>query len=1057
MKIELPVLIEHVNKVDGFTCHCVRPLFLENLEVTNKNIDWAMQQLSSRLYDRVDILVGEKDIEELVRWSYTPEMQLVQIEVTLDLPQHFARIWVHVVLFEACGRMMAVCPYIPALPWFELDGKGQLEYRAAEVLRKHFREIQRNFGTEALISQLVPFEKKRTIRLSYLALYLDQMRQRKNAKSKTTTRLQELISEGKSELKQVGTNLNQLYPNGLHKAVCRDGIIERLYQMLTRHERKAVMLVGPPKVGKTAILHSVVARMAEEIKRPDHEPLRQTVWHLMPGRIISGMSMSGNWEARVSAIFAFAEDRDVTLNFSQLLGLLNTGKSSQGNLAVTDLLLQAIRRRRFRVVVELTEEQLHILRERNRALADQFEILHVAEPRQEDNIRMLLHAIRELEWKWKCQFSADLLPLVIDLTKQYEDTAAMPGKVVEWLSALAMQHQETTVTREHFLNAFRRKTGLKLTYFNESSRPKATALEIDTWFHERIVGQQVAVETMRDIVMFADSMLTDPQRPIASLFFLGPTGVGKTECAKRLAEYFFDSSEKLIRFDANELCTAQAVAKLVGTPPNGEGLLTGAIRRQPFSVVLFDEIEKGHPDLFDLLLQVIGEARLTDTMGRVASFSQAIVIFTSNLGTGRILEGFATGENTSSHDSHFMKAVTNFFRPEFINRLDRIIPFSRLAHDEREVIADRMLDEIANREGLRRRKCRLVMTPQARDWVVKQETDSQYGARGVLRLLERELTAPVSRFLAATSAENPVIIEVSQQHAALHIEGFELRQAEALPQPVWQNADWLALQTRSSQENIFNRAKLAIRNMQEQIAVLRPKQIGSVGDLSPLARLYFRLNDEVAALRLKADELLDQLDANTFSNVDIVSPKAMGSAEGKGNSDGYRVFWKQFMNAITNVSIFNERSAMQERQSQLQHFLKRLARLNDAVKTITEPPEKAIVLEFATDIVQQYLEPIMPGTLLGETWKLDIETHNFGFGPQKIGVYSGLGVRKYWQSHEGSTLRFNDSTMHVRSLVVLDDINDTFEKWPHVVKIVEGKNEIVFRGETLILPEELGM
>jgi hypothetical protein len=242
------------------------------------------------------------------------------------------------------------------------------------------------------------------------------------------------------------------------------------------------------------------------------------------------------------------------------------------------------------------------------------------------------------------------------------------------------------------------------------------------------------------------------------MLFLGPTGVGKTETAKALARYLFGDAAKLLRFDMNEYLTPGSAARLVGTFDQPEGLLTAAVRRQPFAVILLDEIEKAHPEVFDLLLQVLGEGRLTDALGRLADFSNAIVILTSNLGV-REAEAHVGFSGSAGTDA-YVRAAERFFRPEFFNRLDRIVPFARLSRDDVGHIAEQLMQDVLQREGLVRRKCVLRVEAAALERVVDQGYDPQLGARALKRSIERFLARPVARRLAEGLPETMTLIHL---------------------------------------------------------------------------------------------------------------------------------------------------------------------------------------------------------------------------------------------------------------------------------------------------------
>ena len=301
------------------------------------------------------------------------------------------------------------------------------------------------------------------------------------------------------------------------------------------------------------------------------------------------------------------------------------------------------------------------------------------------------------------------------------------------------------------MGEFRDRSGLSLDFLDD--RVRVRRAEVVTAIRRTISGQAEAVDAMADAVCVAKARLNDPGRPLAAFLFLGPTGVGKTECAKALAAYLFGDAGRLVRFDMNEFVDAASPGRLTGTFDEPEGLLTGVVRRQPFSVVLLDEIEKAHPAVFDVLLAMLGEGRLTDARGRTADFGNAIVILTSNLGAATAAAGpfgLRPAAGTPGADrAAYTAAAERFFRPEFVNRLDRLVPFDSLTREQVAGIAHRLIGEVLGRAGLLQRQCVLSVDPAAMERVIDQGFHPQMGARALKRSLEKQLTQPVAERLAA--------------------------------------------------------------------------------------------------------------------------------------------------------------------------------------------------------------------------------------------------------------------------------------------------------------------
>jgi ATP-dependent Clp protease ATP-binding subunit ClpB len=304
------------------------------------------------------------------------------------------------------------------------------------------------------------------------------------------------------------------------------------------------------------------------------------------------------------------------------------------------------------------------------------------------------------------------------------------------------------VTEEEIAEIVARWTGIPVARLMEGERQKL--LRLDEVLHERVVGQDEAVTLVADAVIRARSGIKDPKRPIGSFIFLGPTGVGKTELARALAEALFDTEENMVRLDMSEYQERHTVSRLMGAPPGYVGFeeggqLTEAVRRRPYSVILFDEIEKAHPDVFNALLQILDDGRLTDAQGRTVDFRNSVVIMTSNIGSQYLLEGFESGEIPDQVRDRVMGELRRHFRPEFLNRVDDIVLFKPLTLGEIERIVDLLLDDV--RERLADRRISLELTKAARELIAREGYDPVYGARPLRRFIQREVETRIGRAL----------------------------------------------------------------------------------------------------------------------------------------------------------------------------------------------------------------------------------------------------------------------------------------------------------------------
>ena len=494
------------------------------------------------------------------------------------------------------------------------------------------------------------------------------------------------------------------------------------------------------------------------------------------------MSYLGQWEQRLLAILMTALRRDHLLYFDDLLGAYRAGVSRDSKLCVADVLKPYVERGEVRVLAEMTPEKLLVWRERDRAFADLFHVIPIGETDERGTLKILISVLRGLEGRHRTRFDVEALPAAIELARRYVRDAAFPGKAAAFLEHLAAKHPASEVSRETVYREFAAKTGLGVSFADRRQKlPRDAIVEA---LGRQVIGQRQAIDAVADVLSIAKAQLNDPRRPLGSLLFIGPTGVGKTQLAKTLAAYLFGDAERLLRFDMNEFVAPGAAARLVGTFADPEGLLTSVVRRQPFCAVLLDEIEKAHPDVLDLLLQVMGEGRLTDALGRTTDFGNAIVILTSNLGTRAADAAIGFRSGASSDAPHYLRAAERFFRPEFFNRLDRVVPFDRLSRDEVRQIAELAIHGVFQREGLVRRKCVLEVAPQALDRIVEQGYHPALGARALKREIERQLTQPAALRLAAAPPNAATVIALYPACTGIAVEMQTLVEAQRVsPKP----------------------------------------------------------------------------------------------------------------------------------------------------------------------------------------------------------------------------------------------------------------------------------
>ena len=575
---------------------------------------------------------------------------------------------------------------------------------------------------------------------------------------------QVVASAGKKEEKKstLAETSVDLTAQKLNPAFEVDHVVEDLAEALVGQAASSVLMVGKAGVGKTAVVHELVRRRA-------HFGLESTpFWSTSGARLVAGMTGYGMWQERCDSLWQEAEKSNAIVHFGNLVELVDTGKSEHNTQGLASFFRQRFARRQALAILECTPEQLSIIEREDPGTLKVFRQLTIEEPSPEASRRILKRFATEFrpatagtKTKGKRRLAAiqarrttspitdSALDLLDRLHRRFAGYSAYPSRPLRFLRGL-IESQDDQITNSEVITAFAAETGLPLFLLDDD-----VAFDTENtarWFEERVIGQSAAVRLIVELLATVKAGLTRPRRPIASLLFAGPTGVGKTEMAKSLARFFFGDESRMARFDMSEYADALAVTHLVGGVTGSEGTLTARIREQPFSVVLFDEFEKAHHSFFDLLLQTLGDGRMTDGRGRVADFTNSIVVMTSNLGAGKFRRPRAGFEdrNQQLSDSdraaqkHFTRAVQEFLRPEIFNRLDHIVPFVPLDRATVARIAERELKLVEQRDGLLRRGVALRTTPQALESLARRGYDAHYGARPLKRLIERELLLPLS-------------------------------------------------------------------------------------------------------------------------------------------------------------------------------------------------------------------------------------------------------------------------------------------------------------------------
>lgn len=567
----------------------------------------------------------------------------------------------------------------------------------------------------------------------------------------------------------------------------RESEVGLLVQKLHR-ERANVLLVGEGGVGKTTLLVDAVkeseALIRQDEKRSDGrgDARNETsgvnrsprYWLTSAGRIVAGMKYLGQWEARVEELIAELGEIDGVLCVEQLLELVRRGGFGPSD-SVAAFLVPYLARAELRMVAEATPAELDACRRLLPGLTELFQIVPVRSFDRSTAITVLDRQLETAASGPGLQVQRGTGERIARLFRRFLPYAPFPGPSSGFARELVEAQARAgckTVDADDAIDRFRRRTGLPELFLRDELTLDHD--QVREWFRSRVIDQAAACEAATDVVLTFKAGLNDPGRPPAVLLFCGPTGVGKTQTALALAEYFFgnahrdantnqssprrdpksDDRNRLIRLDMSEYAGFDAVARLLG-PPNGDpGPLVNRIRRQPFSVLLLDEIEKASPDVFDTLMGVFDEGRLTDSYGRVTNFRSTIVIMTSNLGAG---ETSAVGFGRDVRPPNYQAAAQRFFRPEFFNRMDAVVTFEPLKPQTVRTITRRELNAIAEREGALRAGVRFLWGESLVDHLAQVGFDARYGARPLQRAIEHRLVAPLARWLLDESREKSTI------------------------------------------------------------------------------------------------------------------------------------------------------------------------------------------------------------------------------------------------------------------------------------------------------------
>jgi ATP-dependent Clp protease ATP-binding subunit ClpC len=618
-------------------------------------------------------------------------------------------------------------------------------------------------------------------------------------------------------LDQFGRNLTKLAEEGkLDPVIGRETEIERIMQILSRRTKNNPVLLGEPGVGKTAVVEGLAARINKG-EVPELLKNRQ-IYTLDLAALVAGSKYRGEFEERLKKVMKEITQRgDIILFIDELHNLVGAG-AAEGAIDAASILKPALARGELQTIGATTLDEYRKYLERDSALERRFAQIRVDQPSVEDTVKILEGLRERYEQHHRVKITDDALRAAAELADRYISDRFLPDKAIDLIDEAASRMRIKSMTAppvyrelEEEIEKVRREkegaieaqefekaaslrdgerqlttrkrqledewadgenggerpevgeeeiadivsmwTGIPVFKLTEAETKKLIRMEEE--LHKRVIGQEVAITAVSKAIRRSRAGIKDPKRPAGSFIFLGPSGVGKTELARTLAEFLFGDEEAMVRIDMSEYMEKHSVSRLVGSPPgyigyDEGGQLTEAVRRKPYSVLLLDEIEKAHPDVFNILLQILEDGRLTDAQGRTVDFRNSIVIMTSNIGASEIAKntsiGFTVADETGmSYDdmkNRIMSDLKKVFRPEFLNRIDEVIVFHKLSKDEVKEIIDLMINRV--RVQVAEHELQLELTGAAKDLLVDKGWDPSMGARPLRRAIQRYIEDPLA-------------------------------------------------------------------------------------------------------------------------------------------------------------------------------------------------------------------------------------------------------------------------------------------------------------------------